>query len=90
MWLKINEVVVFYDAVESIRFDPASQSVVVRTISGAEHRRHCGSALAGDTCAEQLRERIALYRLRFRTGRDRAAARQLVQAALSRPCLRFR
>lgn len=90
MWVKINEITVFYDAVESIRFDPAARDVVVRTVSGAEHRQHCGSASVGDTRTRELRERVAVYRLRFRTGRDRAAARSLATTVLAQPLLRFR
>lgn len=90
MWVKVNEITIFYDAVESIRFDPSTRDVVVRTVSGAEHRQHCGSASVGDTCTRELRERVAMYRLRFRTGRDRAAARSLATEVLAQPLLRFR
>jgi len=64
MWLKINDVVVFYSAIESVWYAPDSREVVVRAYSGSEYRQACPSIATGDQCVADIRDRIGLFHKR--------------------------
>jgi len=60
MHLKISGVRVMFQAVESFAFDEAACELVVRTVSGAEHRHSVLDKAEADKIADALIERMSL------------------------------
>lgn len=60
MFVSIAGTYVLYSAVESVRIEKADwPAIVVRTVSGAEHRHACTGAKTADTLMEILFTRMA-------------------------------
>ena len=60
MHIKIAGNYVFFKAIESLRFDEGSLELVVRTMSGCEHRKAVSGAEKAEELIAEIIERIAV------------------------------
>ncbi|MEY8688398.1 MAG: hypothetical protein AB9M53_00780 [Leptothrix sp. (in: b-proteobacteria)] len=63
MWLKVGDTTVMYQAIESIAYEAMSRDVIVRTVSGKEHRYRVDGMRQGEAAVSAVRERIAWSRI---------------------------
>ena len=61
MYLQINDVFVMFQAIESFVFDEEAKELVVRTVSGAEHRHPALDRDAAEALIDRTHKRMAMW-----------------------------